>query len=192
VARLARARRAQTRRKQSAATSHIDKRKTVIEQAADLARRWRTLAAPEKRTLLHALVAQIDVRAETVNITVRLAALPAIVRPDLDLGRLPLLADTSYDHPVGPGQSETDRHGDEPAHPGRHGPACREPDRSLLRLLGQARRFNDMVMNGRGTTITDLAAEAGVSPSYFTRIYRLSLLAPTSSRPSCRAASPQS
>ena len=62
---------------------------------------------------------------------------------------------------------------------GTTGPACREPDRSLLRLLGQARRFNDMVMNERGKTITDLAAEAGVSPSYFTRVYRLSFLAPT-------------
>jgi site-specific DNA recombinase len=74
---------------------NIDKRKTVIEQAADLARRWPTLAAREKRTLLHVLVARIDVRAETVDITVSPAALPAIVRPDLDLRRLPLLADTA-------------------------------------------------------------------------------------------------
>jgi site-specific DNA recombinase len=36
-----------------------------------------------------------------------------------------------------------------------------------------------MVMNGRGKTITELARDAGVSPSYFTRVYRLSFLAPT-------------
>jgi site-specific DNA recombinase len=61
---------------------------------------------------------------------------------------------------------------------GTTGPARREPDRSLLRLIGHARCFNDMVMNGRGKTITDLAAEAGASPSYFTRVYRLSFLSP--------------
>ena len=54
----------------------------------------------------------------------------------------------------------------------------REPDRSLLRLLGQARQFSDMFMNSRGKTIVELSHEAGVSPSYFTRIFRLSFLAP--------------
>jgi site-specific DNA recombinase len=72
----------------------IDVRKALIAQARNLASRWPSLAAPEKRTLLHALVARIDVRAETVDITVSLAALPAIVQPDLDLRRLPLLVDT--------------------------------------------------------------------------------------------------
>ena len=33
-------------------------------------------------------------------------------------------------------------------------------------------------MKGQGKTIKTLAAEAGVSPSYFTRIFRLSFLAP--------------
>ena len=54
----------------------------------------------------------------------------------------------------------------------------REPDRSLLRLLGQARQFSDMFMNSRGKTIVELSGEAGVSPSYFTRVFRLSFLAP--------------
>ncbi|MDX2265490.1 MAG: helix-turn-helix transcriptional regulator [Hyphomicrobiales bacterium] len=33
-------------------------------------------------------------------------------------------------------------------------------------------------MTGNGRSIKDLAAEAGVSPSYFTRVFRLSFLAP--------------
>ncbi len=53
-----------------------------------------------------------------------------------------------------------------------------EPDHSLLRLLGQAYRFNEMVMNNRGGTMAALAKEAGVGGSYFTRILRLSFLAP--------------
>ncbi len=33
-------------------------------------------------------------------------------------------------------------------------------------------------MNSNGKPIQDLAVEAGVSPSYFTRVFRLSFLAP--------------
>lgn len=56
--------------------------------------------------------------------------------------------------------------------------ARKGPDRSLLRLLGQAYRFNEMVMNNQERTIAELAMEAGVGGSYFTRILRLSFLAP--------------
>jgi hypothetical protein len=61
---------------------------------------------------------------------------------------------------------------------GETGAVRRESDRSMMRLLGQARRFNDMVMSSKGATITELAAKVGVSRSYFTRIFRLSFLAP--------------
>ena len=47
-----------------------------------------------------------------------------------------------------------------------------------MRLLGQARRFNDLVMSSKGATITEMAATVGVSRSYFTRVFRLSFLAP--------------
>ena len=61
---------------------------------------------------------------------------------------------------------------------GAGGGPRRKPDHSLLRLLGQAYRFNEMVMNNRGKTMAELAVEAGVGGSYFTRILRLSFLAP--------------
>ena len=54
----------------------------------------------------------------------------------------------------------------------------KSPDRSLLRLLSQAQRFHEMVLHNRGRTMTELAIEAGVGGSYFTRILRLSFLAP--------------
>lgn len=62
--------------------------------------------------------------------------------------------------------------------------ATRAPraDRSLQRLIARARRFHDLVMTGNGMPIQDLAAEAGVSPSYFTRVLRLSFLAPDITR----------
>lgn len=55
------------------------------------------------------------------------------------------------------------------------GPAPK-PDRSLLRLLGQAHRFREMLLRGDGATIRELAEEAGVTPSWFSRIVRLGFL----------------
>ena len=54
----------------------------------------------------------------------------------------------------------------------------RQADRSVLRLIALARRLSDLVMNSNGKPIQDLAAEVGLSRSYFTRVFRLSFLAP--------------
>ena len=61
---------------------------------------------------------------------------------------------------------------------GADGSARKSSDRSLLRLLSQAHRFHELVMHSRGRTMAELAIEAGVGGSYFTRILRLSFLAP--------------
>jgi AraC-like DNA-binding protein len=62
------------------------------------------------------------------------------------------------------------------------GPSGAEPtrrqNRSLVRLIAQARQLHDMVMASNGKPIRELAAEAGLSPSYVTRVFRLSFLAP--------------
>ena len=47
----------------------------------------------------------------------------------------------------------------------------------MLRLLARAQQFHSMLMRG-DKAVADLANEAGVSPSYFTRVLRLSFLAP--------------
>ncbi|MHA1559761.1 MAG: hypothetical protein ACTSWI_03705 [Alphaproteobacteria bacterium] len=56
--------------------------------------------------------------------------------------------------------------------------ARRNPDHSLCRLLAQAYRYNEMVMQSSGKTMAELATEAGVTGSWFPRILRLSFLAP--------------
>ena len=61
---------------------------------------------------------------------------------------------------------------------GGGGNSRRNPDHSLHRLLAQAYRYNGMVMRSSGKTMSQLAAEAGVARSYFTRILCLSFLAP--------------
>ncbi len=55
--------------------------------------------------------------------------------------------------------------------------ARRRPDHSLSRVLAQAHRYREMVMKNNGGSMTELAAQAGVGGSYFTRILRLGFLA---------------
>ena len=70
--------------------------KSLIENAADLALRWPQLSVMDKRGILHALVARADVPSEAVDVSIRPAVLPLVVRPDLDVRRLP----TSPDGPA--------------------------------------------------------------------------------------------
>jgi hypothetical protein len=56
--------------------------------------------------------------------------------------------------------------------------ATAKPDARLIKLLIKARRFNAALVRGDGVPFAVLAEREGVSPSYFTRLVRLSYLAP--------------
>jgi hypothetical protein len=56
--------------------------------------------------------------------------------------------------------------------------ATAKPDAQLLKLLIRARRFNATLVGSDGVPFAALAKREGVSPSYFTRLVRLSYLAP--------------
>ena len=53
-----------------------------------------------------------------------------------------------------------------------------KPDARLIKLLLRARRFNATLAQGEGVPFAALADREGVSRSYFTRLVRLSYLAP--------------
>ena len=53
-----------------------------------------------------------------------------------------------------------------------------KPDARLIKLLLRARRFNATLAEGEGVPFAALAQREGVSRSYFTRLVRLSYLAP--------------
>jgi hypothetical protein len=62
---------------------------------------------------------------------------------------------------------------------GPTGPIRRNTDRSLIRLIAQAHRCRRILDRASlDQTMTTLAAEAGTSATYFTRVVRLSFLAP--------------
>jgi hypothetical protein len=162
-----------------AGSTTVAMRKSTIENAADLARRWPALPASDKRAILHAVVTRIDVRAETVDVTIHPTALPEVVKPNLDIRKLP-------GKPEGPTQlfsvpAQLRRTGMETklliqGALGAEPP--RRADRSLLRIIAIACRFNELVSTDAGLTVTELATQVGVSRSYFSRIFRLSFLAP--------------
>ncbi|MBU1212622.1 MAG: hypothetical protein KJ587_15315 [Alphaproteobacteria bacterium] len=164
---------------EAAGSTTVAFRKSLIENASDLARRWPALQASDKRAILNALIARIDVRAERLDIAMRTAVLSGVVKPDLDIQRLP-------ETPEGPAQVLS-----VPAHLRRTGLETklliqgalgagppRPSDRSLKRLVAQARQFNGLVMNSNARSMRELAVEVGVSGSYFTRVFRLNFLAP--------------
>jgi hypothetical protein len=132
--------------------------------------------------MLHVLVARVDVRQEVVDITVRHSVLADIVKSGPDVKGPPVSADTPTS--MLSVAARVKRTGMETRLlvQGAIGSAHRVPDRSLLRLIGQSYRFHDMVITGQGKTITELAKEAGVTPSWFTRVLRLSFLAPEISK----------
>ena len=155
------------------------RRRAAIVAARELAERWRGLPASEKRLLLQQLAARIEIGPEGLDIAVRTGALikdvrradPNGVGPDGALAPIFNLAVPTRLKRVGKemrllvdgaGSGET-----------------RSANRSLLRLLGQAHRFQAMALGGNGASTGTLAAEAGVSRSYFTRILKLSFLSPT-------------
>jgi site-specific DNA recombinase len=53
-----------------------------------------------------------------------------------------------------------------------------KPDARLIKLLLRARRFNATLAQSEGVPFAALAEREGVSRSYFTRLLRLSYLAP--------------
>jgi AraC-like DNA-binding protein len=152
----------------------------LIGRAAALAQRWPNLAAAEKHMILHILVARIDVRPATVGITIRPTMLSTATTPHVDLAKLTAanIGDLPTESLLVPATVRRTGMEMKLLIKGATAPKNQQPDRSLLRLIGQAHQFNDMLMSSKGKTIKELSREAGVSPSYFTRVLRLSFLAP--------------
>lgn len=57
-------------------------------------------------------------------------------------------------------------------------PVHRRTDNTLVKALGRAFRWKQMLDSGEFTTIADLARHEGITKSYMTRVLRLTLLAP--------------
>ncbi len=144
-----------------------------------MAGHWRVLAPSEKRNILQSLVARIKVGRESVIIRVRPGRLADIVNPDNEAIRIDQAAsdvEPTLDLVV-PARLKRTSMETKLLIGGTGGPRG-TPDRSMLRLLAQAYRYREMMLEAQGRTMRDLAREAGVGRPYFCRIVRLGFLAP--------------
>ena len=147
----------------------------LVARAADIGKHWPELSVARKRAVLAALIERIEVRVDQIDIHLRPLRLCAL----LDL-------------PATPAQDVNDYEIELLSVPVRLRRSGREirmmingtdlfaakPDARLIKLLLRARRFHATLVNSECASFAVLADREGVSRSYFTRLVRLSYLAP--------------
>jgi site-specific DNA recombinase len=148
----------------------------LIARAADIGTRWPEVPVARKRAVLTALIERIKVSVDQIDIRLRPSRLA-----------------TLFDVAATPPQGETDDETEILSVPVRLRRAGREirmvidgtdpfdaakPDARLIKLLLKARRFNATLARSEGVPFAALAQREGVGRSYFTRLVRLSYLAP--------------
>jgi hypothetical protein len=152
----------------------------LIGRAAELARSWPELAPAERRGLLLALLARVDIHRESVEIRVLARELLSILRGenaslDRKHAKEKITRAINWSIPVRLRRTGMEKR---LLIDGADSTERRVPDHSLARLIAQAQQYHAMLMRGDGKTITQLANDARVTGTYFTRVLCLSFLAP--------------
>jgi site-specific DNA recombinase len=147
----------------------------LIARAGEIGNSWPELPAIRQRALLTALIERIDVRANQIDIQLRQTRLGAI----LDVAATRLSSTTEEEIQILCIPVRLRRSGREIRMliEGTEPFATAKPDARLIKLLIRARRFNDTLV-ASDVPFAALAKREKVSPSYFTRLVRLSYLAP--------------
>jgi site-specific DNA recombinase len=146
-----------------------------VARASELGNSWPGLPATRQRALLTALIERIDVRTNRIDIQIRPTGLGAFLDPAAALSPNATDGETQTLSVLVKlrrcGREISMLVGTDPF-------ATAKPDRRLIKLLIRARRFNAALAGSDGMPFAALAKQEGVSPSYFTRLVRLSYLAP--------------
>jgi site-specific DNA recombinase len=146
----------------------------LIARAAEIGKTWRELPETRQRAFLTAVIERIDIGHNQIDIHIRPTRLAALLN---------LAAEASAvdgDTQILSAPVELRRSGREiKMRIDATDPfATAKPDARLIKLLIKARRFNAALVRSDGVPFAALAEREGVSPSYFTRLVRLSYLAP--------------
>src|SRR5215472_5875153 len=155
--------------------AHPSAQRRLIARAEEIGNSWPELPAARQRAFLTALIERIEVGANRIKIHFRPTRLGML----LDIAATPLSSATDEAQilsvPI-----ELRRSGREIKMliEGADPFATAKPDARLIKLLIRARRFNATLVDSDGVPFAALVKREGVSPSYFTRLVRLSYLAP--------------
>ncbi len=154
--------------------------KRLIERAAHFAAGNHALGIEGLRTFLRSSIVRVQVHADRIDIT-------------LDQDRVCRWLDETAEQtePIEKNQSEADRQVTMLSIPARLKRAGKEmkiivdggsepaiPDAGLVRLLVRANVIRNRLLADRSRTFEEVAKSEGVVPSYATRLFRLTILAP--------------
>jgi len=148
----------------------------LIARAGEIGNSWPELPAIRQRALLTALIERIDVRANQIDIQLRQTRLGAIL--DVAATRLPRTTEEEIQILCIPVRLRRSGREIRMLIEGTDPFATAKPDARLIKLLIRARQLNTVLVASDGVPFAALAKREGVSPSYFTRLVRLSYLAP--------------
>jgi site-specific DNA recombinase len=148
----------------------------LVARAAEIGRQWSELPPARRRAVLTALIERVDVGIDQINIHLSPTQLCAILNlaathsPSVTADEIQILSIPVRLRRVGREIrmliAATDPF------------ATVKPDARLIKLLVRAHRFNTTLVQSDGAAFAALALREGVSRSYFTRVVRLSYLAP--------------
>jgi site-specific DNA recombinase len=153
------------------------------QRATELAATWSTLPASRLRPILATVLARIVARPERVDIELLPSRLGALL---LDTMYRPTSSADAEEQPIilsVPAQLRRIGLGirmviDETAGPGR----ASKPDAKLIKLVARAYLFNNKLAESSSEYLADVAQGERMTSSYFTRVLRLSYLAPDITR----------
>ena len=148
----------------------------LVAQAEETGKSWPELPTARQRTFLNSLIERIDVGANRIDIHLHPTRLGML----LDIPVMPLPSGADDEAQILSVPMELRRSGREIRMliDGTDPFATAKPDARLIKLLIRARRFNATLVSSDGVPFAALVKREGVSPSYFTRLVRLSYLAP--------------
>jgi hypothetical protein len=148
----------------------------LIARAGEIGKSWTELPGTRQRAFLTTLIDRIDVGAHQIDIHLRSTRLAAL----LDVAAPPLPSATDDETHILSVSVRRRRCGwaIRMLIAGTEAFATAKPDARLVKLLIRARRFSATLLDSDGVPFAGLAKRQGVSPSYFTRLVRLSYLAP--------------
>jgi site-specific DNA recombinase len=150
----------------------------LIARAGDLAAHWYDLSPTDRRAVLGALLARIEVHQERVDLQLAPARLADLLACDTsDLRGLAAAAEASGERLSLSIQAKLKRVGlgMKMVVPGAR---SREPDPSLIKLFVKAYDLRGKILQGNGASIAGFARRAGMSDSHITRHLRLAFVAP--------------
>ena len=148
----------------------------LIARAAEIGKSWPELPRPRQRAAVTALIERIDVGADQIDIHIRPRWFGAFLDGASTL--LPNATDDEIQILSVPVRLRCSGREIRMLIDSTDPSAVTKPYARLVKLLIRAQRFHATLIGSPGLPFAALAKQEGVSPSYFTRLVRLSYLAP--------------